>query len=262
VSSAKAGALAIAKGSSLLMLKANLTIAALLAGVCVTCGAVALVVFDATPSYRASPTPVAATTPTTAPATWPQNLVPNLKLTLGWNRQTYDVPPPAMIPDAMRQTAAYKRWVQIGDAEKLEWIDPADKTRYVADAIGNVILDGKRLQLIAGVSKYRPDGTLAVRTNMAAGGSGDFGMPIEWDLYAADGVTRMFYIENRTNGIPGTPYIEYVDIRHPDGSATQYQANRYGVVVYERLLNADWSTFVKSINGGYKYENLKPDDLK
>ena len=260
VSSAKAGARAIAKGSSLLMLKTNLMIAALLAGALVTCGAVAMVVFVANPSHRASPTSLAATTPATAPATWPQNLVPNLRLTLGWNRQTFDVPPPVLIPDAMRQTSAYKRWVQIGDAEKLEWIDPADKTRYVADAIGNVILDGKRLQLIAGVSKYRPDGTLAERTNMAAS-SEDFGLPVEWNVYASDGVTRLFHVESRTNGLPGTPFIEYVDIRHPDGTATKYQINRYGVVYIEWLLNADWSTIAKLVNGGQKYENLTPNDL-
>jgi RNA polymerase sigma factor (sigma-70 family) len=257
VSSANADVLAIAKGSSLMMYKSNLKIAAMLTGLGLTCGAVALAIFDIHPSQPTRPTLLA----TTAPTTNPSNIVPNLKLILAWNRQAFDVPPPVLIPDAMRQTDAYKRWVQIGDAEKLEWVDPVDRSRYVADAIGNVILDGKRLQLIASVSKYRSDGTLAEKTNMAQS-SEDFGMPEEWHVYAADGVTKLFYVTNRTNGLPGTPFIEYVDIRHPDGTATQYRANRYGVIVVEWLLNANWTTTVGYLNGAQKYENLTPNDLK
>jgi hypothetical protein len=261
LSSTNASALALAKGSSLMMLTFNLKIAATLivfAGL--TSGAIALVLHDVDAPQSPVPTPLAATIPTTAPAPSVSSIVPNLKLTLAWNRQNFDVPPPALIPDAMRQTAAYKRWTQIGDAETLQWLD-ADNTKYVANAIGNVLLDGNRLQLIASISKYRPDGTLAVRTT-PCGGSEGFGLPEEWSIYAANGVTRLFYVHNRVNGLPGTPFIEDVDIRHADGSATQYHANRYGVVVYEWLLDAGWTSPVKLLNGGHKYENLKPEDLK
>ncbi len=167
----------------------------------------------------------AATTQSATAAT-----LPNLHLTLGWNNQTYDVPPPAMLPDAMRQTREFRRWEVVGDVRTLTWT-AGDGTRFVADCMGMVIdgATGQRTPMIPKVSRFRADGTLENSTNNSVGLQ-----PSEWTLYAADGTTKVLGVTNRLNGLPGTPFIQYVSFYNPDGTtARKYQANSLGVVYLE-----------------------------
>jgi len=156
--------------------------------------------------------------------------LPKLHLTLGWNNQTYDVPPPPLMPDAMRQTREFRDWESVGDARALAWMAD-DGTRYVADCVGMVIdpATKQRTPMIRRVSRFRADGTLAMYCNYSADPT-----PVEWMLMAADGKTRVLAVTNRTNGKPGTPFIQYVEFYNPDGTtARKYQANSLGVVYLE-----------------------------
>jgi len=49
-----------------------------------------------------------------APAAPPAEL-PALTLRLAWNGENYQVPPPAMIPEEFKKSAAYRDWEKIGD---------------------------------------------------------------------------------------------------------------------------------------------------
>jgi RNA polymerase sigma factor (sigma-70 family) len=156
--------------------------------------------------------------------------LPNLHLTLAWNNQPYDVPPPALLPDAMRQSREFRDWESVGDARTLSW-SASDGTRYVADCMGMVIdpETKQRTPMIPHVSRFRPDGTLESSTNITTGLQ-----PVEWTLFAADGKTKLLGVTNRTNGLPGTPFIQYVSFYNPDGTtARKYQANSLGMVYLE-----------------------------
>ena len=117
-----------------------------------------------------SSTPAAASTQSAIAAT-----LPNLHLTLGWNNQTYDVPPPAMLPDAMRQTREFRQWETVGDVRTLTWL-AGDGTRYDAQCMGMVIdpVSKQRTPMIQRISRFRPDGTnergLAVMRVASGGG--------------------------------------------------------------------------------------------
>jgi hypothetical protein len=169
------------------------------------------------------------------PTTVPSDALPNLKLKLAWNGQTYDVPPPAVVPPEMRATKRYAQWWRTGDIRNLEWTD-AEGRRYVAEAWARGTDEhGVTQPIIPFVSRFRPDGTLEVKTEQMPGL-----VPTTWTHYAADGKTKLVEVQNRTSGIEGVPFIQYVTFFDPAGVKTRrYQANRYGVAYLEWFYSPD-----------------------
>lgn len=234
VASNSAGAL-IADGAMKLIrmstIKLPLLAAAVAAGILVGSYVIVVVAQGAGRSAGTSASPASTSAPagaSTHSAT--AATLPKLHLTLGWNNQTYDVPPPAMLPDAMRQTREFRQWETVGDVRTLTWL-AGDGTRYDAECMGMVIdaVSKQRTPMIQRISRYRPDGTLEIATDNSTGLQ-----PAEWTLFAADGKTKLLGVTNRLNGLPGTPFIQYVSFYNPDGTtARKYQANSMGVVYLE-----------------------------
>lgn len=172
---------------------------------------------------------------TGAPPPLPPANTSRMALTLAWNGERYEVPAPATMPPGMQDSHAYRRWWTIGNVKSLEWTDPAG-CRYVAQAWCKVIdADGRTKPAIPYISRYRPDGTLEVQTTYNAPGG-----PAQWTIYAADGRTKAVEVVNRTRGLPGTPFIQYITFYDASGVKTrQYQANQHGVVYIEWFYKPD-----------------------
>jgi hypothetical protein len=230
-------AVSIARGAlhmiRLSALKVPLIVTAVAASIVVSSYVVVAQVASRNPTATTSPTTIPTAAAQTAGATISGNpsALPNLHLKLGWNNQSYDVPPPAMLPDAMRQSREFRDWESVGDARTLAWNAP-DGSRYVADCVGRVrdAASNRISPLIPHLSRFRPDGTLEIATNNSVGLA-----PADWTLFAPDGKTKVLRVTNRLNGLPGTPFIQYVEFYTPDGTAVarKYQANSLGVVYLE-----------------------------
>ena len=174
--------------------------------------------------------------------------VGNRTLTLAWNRQTYEVPEPVVIPDGMKASRAYQQWWPIGDIRTLEWTDENGR-RYVAEALCKLRdKDGQVKAVTPYVSRYRADGTLEAKSFIDPGG-----LPEEWSIFAADGKTKTIGVVNRLHGLPGTPFIEYVTFYAADGKEQRkYQANRHGVVYLEWFYDAKGD--IARWNGSSKFD--------
>jgi hypothetical protein len=164
------------------------------------------------------------------PATLPTDVPPKLTLTLAWNGEAYDVPPPATLTPEMRRTKQYAQWWRIGNVCNLEFTD-AQGRRTVAQMIGRGReRDGEIRPIIPAASRYRPDGTLEVHTMNVPTGP-----PTGWTVFAADGKTKAAEVHNEV--VPGrTAFIDKVTFYDAGGvKSREYVVNEYGVVYLERV---------------------------
>lgn len=171
------------------------------------------------------------------PTTLGTDTPPNLKLTLAWNHETFEVPAPAGVPPEMRATKDYAHWWKIGNVRPISWTDPQGRT-YVADAWGTAIdRDGTRGPIIPFVYRYRPDGTLEMKSSTVPTPKGGF---TTWTVYAPDGKTPVLtaHCHDPFHGEPA--YVESVEFFDPTGvKKSEYEANQYGVVYREMLYRPD-----------------------
>jgi hypothetical protein len=164
------------------------------------------------------------------PATLPSDTPPKLSLTLAWNGQSYDVPPPAAVTPEMRRTKEYAKWWSIGDIRNLDFTD-AQGRRTVAQMIGRAQEpDGSIRPIVPAVSRYRPDGTLEVHTMYVP----DAG-PTNWTVFAADGKTKA--VDVHIDGVPERkPFIDGVTFYDGAGvKSREYVVNEHGVAYLERV---------------------------
>jgi hypothetical protein len=120
------------------------------------------------------------------PKTLGTDTPPNLKLTLAWNHETFDVPAPAGVPPEMRATKDYATWWRIGNVRQIRWTDMQGRT-YVAEAWARATDEHGTLgPIIPFVSRYRPDGTREVKSATVPSPTGGFAT---WTVYAPDGKT-------------------------------------------------------------------------
>ena len=69
-----------------------------------------------------------------------------------------------------------------------------------------------------------------------------------------DGKTRLVSLTNCPAGTPGGPFVQTVRFYQADGTARQYEANRYGTVYEEWLLDQQ-SRKVRLFNGSKQYDD-------
>jgi hypothetical protein len=167
---------------------------------------------------------------------------PGLKLTLAWNGEAYTIPLPPTFPEELRDTPAFRDWQAAPDARTFEWTT-RDGRKYVCHAEIREF-DGRPAASISFVQLFSADGTLLTETRNDAQGQ-----PRAWDLYAPDGKTRQVSLTNCATGTPGAPFVQTVRFYYPDGTGRQYEANRYGTVYEEWLLDGQGRK-VRLLNGG------------
>ena len=178
----------------------------------------------------------AAVTPTSRPRR------PGLKLTLGWNGEVYTVPLPPTFPEELRETAAYRDWEAAPDARTFGWAT-RDGRKYLCYAEVRES-GGRSAVFISLVQLFRVDGTLLTETRNDTRGE-----PQTWDVYASDGKTRQVSLTNCPGGTPGGPFVQTVRFYQSDGTGRLYQADRYGTVYEEWLLDLQGRK-VRLLNGG------------
>jgi hypothetical protein len=172
---------------------------------------------------------------------------PGLKLTLAWNGQAYTIPLPATFPEELRETPAYRDWLAAPDARTFGW-STRDGRKYLCHA-QVAESDGRAAVFIARVQLFRADGTLLTETTNDTRGE-----PRTWDIYEPDGKTRQVSLTNCPGGTVGAPYVQTVRFYRPDGTVREFEANRYGTVYEEWLLDKQ-SRKVRLLNGGKQYDD-------
>jgi hypothetical protein len=182
------------------------------------------------------------------PKTLGTDTPPNLKLTLAWNHETFDVPAPAGVPPEMRATKDYATWWRIGNVRQIRWTDMQGRT-YVAEAWARATDEHGTLgPIIPFVSRYRPDGTLELKSATVPSPTGGFAT---WTVYAPDGKTPALIAHCHDPAGPEPAFVETIERFDPAGVKTSaYEANEYGVVYRETLFRPDGA--VAGTNGSSK----------
>lgn len=178
---------------------------------------------------------------------------PESELKLAWNGEVYQVPPPALLPAEAYDTEPFGQWARTGDVRKLEYTDGQGR-RYVAQgAFRWRNKAGQMFCYLRAVECHRADGTLICKTEFDPNGP-----PTSWEVYADDGVTKVARVINRTSGLPGTPFIQYVTLFDTEGKPQrQYQANSLGVVYLEWPLGPDGNISGGPLNGSAQLDETR-----
>lgn len=157
-----------------------------------------------------------------------QEALPELNLTLGWNREAYVVPSPAVVPEELKSTRDYQSWLRAGDVRTLRHVNEAGQQYEVLTGPWMRDPDGVDRPMIMRVDRRRPDGTLELSTLYLPEG------PESWMLYGPDGSTPAVRVVNRLSGVERTPFIAYVRFFNATGREERaYQANGHRVVYLE-----------------------------
>ena len=159
-----------------------------------------------------------------------QFIVPRLDLTMAWNHEKFNVPPPVLVPDGMRRSDSYRRWWGLGDVETLQWTAP-DGTRYVAEAKSRIVDSHERVYaFIPALARFRPDGTLESVTRSSFPPD----PPSDWTLYGPDGKTKVLSVTCDLAQRDATPYVQWISFFDAQGrEVRRLGANRLGIIDVE-----------------------------
>lgn len=194
--------------------------------------------------------------------------LPPLVLTLAWNGESFEVPPPAVLPDCAVRDLRYQfyrwpgRWLGFEGTITLEARD-RQRRKYVAKVNMNftehytrrrrgVIIETIRTAV------YRPDGTLEVDATSYSLDDA----PETWTTYRADGKTKQSTVRVSDEFSPGSTYVESIVFYDPDGKPVrQYQGNPHALIFVECELGQG-AYPIRQINGSYDLLRARPEDLK
>jgi len=189
--------------------------------------------------------------------------LPPLVLTIGWNGETFEVPPPPRLPHSAVNNLEYQyyrwpgRWLHVGTTLDLAAKD-SDGRRYQASVNTNFVLPARRVDPVRWLRVYRPDGTLEAEASEFLV---DEEIPMAWVGYAPDGVTKKIKVRLGHSSPPIIVHVREIVFYDEDGDPVRrYHANRYGVIDSEDELDREGKR-VRRLNGSNDLNDARPEDI-